>query len=82
MDTFNKGLSDATKDFRNVTYIDVRNTVRFNGVDQWYDEIHPNNDGFQQVAMKFIEVIDTICKEKLGAKSGVLQPATQASLSR
>ena len=69
MDTFNKGISEAAKDFKNVTYIDVRNTVRFNGVDQWYDEIHPNNDGFQQVAMKFMQVIDRICKEKFGAKT-------------
>jgi lysophospholipase L1-like esterase len=81
MDTFNQGISGVAKDFPNVTYIDVRNTVRFNGVDQWYDEIHPNNDGFQQVAMKFMEVIDRIYKEKIGAKSGQLEKVGLASAS-
>jgi len=69
MDTFNSGLQTVTKSLQNVSYIDVRNTVRFNGVDQWYDEIHPNNDGFQQVAMKFMAEIDNVYKRKFALKS-------------
>jgi hypothetical protein len=61
MDRFNKQLEEAAKDFPNVTYIDVRNTVRYNeseGEDQWYDEIHPNDKGSQQVALRFMQQID------------------------
>jgi lysophospholipase L1-like esterase len=67
MDTFNQKLSELSKSFENVTYIDVRKMVRFDekeGVDQWYDEIHPNNDGFQQIAMKFMQTIDGIVATK------------------
>ena len=63
MDTFNGKLKTVADAFENVTYVDVRNIVRFNvaeGVDQWYDEIHPNNEGFQQVAMKFLQTINEI----------------------
>lgn len=66
MDLFNNKISGLCSQFKNtVTYIDVRNIVRYNEkekVDQWYDEIHPDNDGFQQIAMKFIQNIDRIYK--------------------
>ena len=67
MDTFNQKLYESCKDLDNVTYIDLRKMVRFDendGVDQWYDEIHPNNDGFQQIAMKYIQIIDKIISEQ------------------
>jgi hypothetical protein len=60
MDTFNGKLSALAESFSNVTYIDLRNLIRYDEkekVDQWYDEIHPNNDGFQQLAMKYIQII-------------------------
>jgi hypothetical protein len=40
--------------YPNVVFVDVRDTVRD---DYWADEIHPNTDGFQQVALKFIDKI-------------------------
>jgi hypothetical protein len=67
MDEFNDRLKKACAPFMNVTYLNVRDIVRFSpdhGVDQWYDEIHPNNEGFQLVAMKFIQVIDALIGEK------------------
>lgn len=68
MDEFNKRLEATAVKFPNtVTYLDVRNIVRFNkqeNVDQWYDEIHPNNDGFQQIAQKFIQAIVKITGSK------------------
>lgn len=68
MDTFNELLKQVADEFAGqVYYLDVRNIVRCNeaeGVDQWYDEIHPNHDGFQQVAMKFIQQLDAIVKER------------------
>jgi hypothetical protein len=64
MDRFNEQLQAVVKDFPdNVSYVDVRGTIRYNEAekeDQWYDEIHPNDNGFQQVAMKFIQEIDRI----------------------
>ncbi len=65
MDTFNESLKMLAAAFDNVSYIDVRNLIRYNPaqqVDQWYDEIHPNNEGFQQVAMKFMQKIDEITR--------------------
>lgn len=64
MDRFNEQLQAVAAAFpNNVSYVDVRGTVRYNeaeGEDQWYDEIHPNDNGFQQVAMKFIQQIDKL----------------------
>ena len=71
MDTFNQSLCDLSKEFDNVTYINLRGTTRFDekeNVDQWYDEIHPNKDGFQQIAMKFMQAIDRIVQKKINQK--------------
>lgn len=60
MDEFNRRMKEVALEFDNVTYIDLRGTVRYNPVDredQWYDEIHPNDEGFQQIAMKFMQKI-------------------------
>ena len=60
MDAFNSSLKTVAEKYSNVTYLDVRGMVRYNPnnhVDQWYDEIHPNDEGFQQIAMKFMEKI-------------------------
>jgi lysophospholipase L1-like esterase len=60
MDEFNRRLKKVAVEFDNVTYIDLRGTVRYNPtdkVDQWYDEIHPNDEGFQQIAMKYMQKI-------------------------
>jgi len=67
MDTFNQKLQEVASKFRRARYLDVRNVVRYKpaqNVDQWYDEIHPNNDGFQQISLRFGECIDTIIKEQ------------------
>jgi N-acetyl-anhydromuramyl-L-alanine amidase AmpD len=78
MDTFNESLNRIAKGFDNVTYLDVRNMVRYNiadGVDQWYDEIHPNNEGFQQVAMKFMQKINELNFPKAIAPTLSAHPA-------
>lgn len=67
IDTFNERLSGIASCFSNVTYLDLRNTIRYNeqeDVDQWHDEIHPNNEGFQQIATMFINAIDKIHHSK------------------
>jgi hypothetical protein len=60
MDEFNRRMKEVALEFDNVTYIDLRGPVRYNPSDhedQWYDEIHPNDEGFQQIAMKFMQKI-------------------------
>ena len=54
---FNNRMKSVSAPFPAVSYINVLNTVRPN---QWYDEIHPNGDGFQQVAMKFMKRINEV----------------------
>jgi N-acetyl-anhydromuramyl-L-alanine amidase AmpD/lysophospholipase L1-like esterase len=54
---FNNRMKSVAASFPNVSYINALNTVRPN---QWYDEIHPNGDGFQQVAMKFMKRINEV----------------------
>ncbi|HEX6334288.1 MAG TPA: caspase family protein, partial [Flavisolibacter sp.] len=66
LDDFNQKLAAATAGFSNVSYLDVRNIVRYTpetGIDQWYDEIHPTNDGYQMVAMKFMQKIDALTRQ-------------------
>ncbi|CAN5269677.1 hypothetical protein BH09BAC4_BH09BAC4_44820 [soil metagenome] len=57
LDEFNSRMQRVASSFSNVSYINALNTVRPN---QWYDEIHPNSDGFQQVAMKFMKRINEV----------------------
>ncbi|RRA99874.1 caspase family protein [Larkinella rosea] len=58
LDEFNARIQAVAAGFtETVSYIDLRKTVR---PDQWYDEIHPNDDGFQQVAMKFMNRINEL----------------------
>lgn len=73
MDKFNTGLQQVARDFNNVTYIDLRNIVKYdpaNNQDQWYDEIHPDNNGFQQIAMRFMQTINEVCVRKKLIASG------------
>lgn len=57
MDEFNQRLMALAGAFPNVHYIDLRGTVNDN---QWYDEIHPNDDGYQKVSLKFLQKISDI----------------------
>lgn len=54
MDRFNIGLWRVARRMPQVTYIDCRNTV---GSGRWHDELHPTNEGYRAVAMKFSEEI-------------------------
>ncbi|MFN8349360.1 MAG: caspase family protein [Spirosomataceae bacterium] len=57
IDEFNTRVKDVAAEFPNVHYIDERKAVHD---DQWYDEIHPNKFGFQTVAGRFMEKINTL----------------------
>jgi lysophospholipase L1-like esterase len=51
IDLFNEGLRALAQGFPNVRYVDLRGVVQ---AGQWSDEIHPDSDGFQQVALRFL----------------------------
>jgi hypothetical protein len=75
MDEFNAQLSQVVQRFPDsVYYLDVRNTVLFKegDIDQWYDEIHPNIDGFQSIGLKFIQLIESLKKQAVTPKEAVL----------
>ncbi|MDV7143982.1 caspase family protein [Tropicimonas sp. TH_r6] len=50
MDRFNRGLWRMARRFRQVTYIDCRGVV---GDNRWFDELHPTNAGYADVAARF-----------------------------
>lgn len=57
MDKFNETLSGIAAAYPRVHYLDLRTTVRD---DQWFDEIHPTSDGFQDVALKYHALIQEL----------------------
>ncbi len=57
IDTFNTLLEDVTQKHANATYLDMRSLVNR---DEWYDEIHPNDEGFAKVAQKFLNAINQL----------------------
>jgi hypothetical protein len=63
MDQFNETLKGLVQDFPgSVYYLDLRGTVHYkeNEINQWYDEIHPNLDGFQLIGLKFMNLIEDL----------------------
>jgi hypothetical protein len=62
MDRFNQRLGELAAEFpKTVFYIDLRNTVK---TDQWEDEIHPTDEGYREVALKFLGRIEDYLKQK------------------
>ena len=56
MDEFNKRMEKLAGEFKgHVEYIDLREIVKD---DQWDDEIHPSDDGYREVSLKFIQRIE------------------------
>ncbi len=63
MDEFNQRMGTlAAKYPDQVHYLDLRGVVRD---DQWSDEIHPNADGFQDVAQHFVLKINELLKKQV-----------------
>jgi GDSL-like Lipase/Acylhydrolase family len=58
VDRFNHHLRDATLEVTGVDYVDVRGTVHD---DEWYDELHPDAEGFARVS----EVIGAVLRERV-----------------
>jgi hypothetical protein len=51
IDRFNESIASLAARHRNLVYVDARKAV---SETQWYDEIHPDSSGFQQVAICFL----------------------------
>lgn len=54
IDHANNALSVLAASFQNVHYVDCRGVV---GRERWFDELHPRNNGFEDVADQFRSVI-------------------------
>ena len=60
LDLFNEKLiAVVNKHKGRAFYIDVRGLTRDH---QWFDEIHPTNEGFASIADQFVEVIESVKK--------------------
>ena len=57
IDTFNERLMEVGSAFEQVTHVDLRGAVK---PYQWADEIHPDQEGYQNVALRFSAVIDQL----------------------
>ena len=58
IDGFNETLAKLANDYANqVYYLDLRGVV---GDNEWDDEIHPNDLGYQKVSLKFIKQITAL----------------------
>ncbi|HTN47106.1 MAG TPA: caspase family protein [Flavipsychrobacter sp.] len=61
VDQFNDRLAKVMAPYKkNIFFIDVRGLTPRNG---WYDEIHPKDDDFKNIADKFVAVIEGIKKK-------------------
>ena len=62
IDGFNELLAKLAAEYvHQVTYIDLRGIV---ADDEWYDEIHPNDVGFQKVSLRFIRKLAALLGQK------------------
>ncbi|WP_025740485.1 caspase family protein [Aquimarina pacifica] len=57
IDQFNALLEALTSQHKNATYLDLRSLVT---KEEWYDEIHPDDNGFAKVGAKFLEAINQL----------------------
>ncbi len=57
IDRFNGALGRLVQQFRRAELVDVRGVV---GRDRWYDELHPTDTGFQDVALRFEQAVDRL----------------------
>ena len=91
IDRFNEELSRLAKGFSHVTILDIRGTLTKKS---WYDELHPTDPGFAQIAALFKTAIEKVTvqpKDKAkpasgarakGAKPGKRKPTQPQSPAR
>ncbi len=67
IDLFNAALRRMADSMDHVSYVDCRNSVADH---QWYDELHPDNDGFKKVAAKILAKIDQVTQRQPRSQDG------------
>jgi hypothetical protein len=72
--TFIDAMNDMLKGLQNlyqgkVFYVDLRNTLLSH--DEWANELHPSNDGFEKLAAKIDEALQANMPQAAGAGGGV-----------
>jgi hypothetical protein len=63
MDDFNRRLRRLAKTMPNVTYIDCRGVV---GDHRWHDGLHPTDEGYGDVATRFLREIGALANARSG----------------
>jgi lysophospholipase L1-like esterase len=61
LDRFNEGLADLVADYPRVHYLDLRGVV---GADRWYDELHPTDAGYADVAARFADKVAELTSDQ------------------
>ncbi|MCP4406158.1 MAG: hypothetical protein GY807_00020 [Gammaproteobacteria bacterium] len=80
IDRFNRSLNNLAGEFTGSVFrADCLNAV---AVGQWHDELHPDNDGYDNVADRFRTVINSIAGQTEAALDGIapLCPGKEASI--
>ena len=57
IDLLNDQMQELASKFKNVHYLDLRNTVK---QDQWHDEMHPDEQAAVNIMQKFLEKINAL----------------------
>ena len=63
VDRFNEALAETARQFPHYRHIDLRGRVG-QGEASWFDELHPQNDGYSRAAEAFREELSTIAQER------------------
>ena len=80
MDHFNRRLRRLANTMPHVTYIDCRGTV---GDHRWHDGLHPIDEGYGDVAAKFLREINTLANARSGPPMIIGGPfGTASALTR
>lgn len=57
MDRMNQVIAEAASHFANVRYLNLRNLL---STEEWFNELHPNNQGFRKVSALFLDALRTM----------------------
>jgi SAM-dependent methyltransferase len=76
MDHFNRRLRRLVETMPHVTYIDCRGTV---GDHRWHDGLHPTDEGYGDVADKFLREISALANARSGPPTVISGPFGTAS---
>lgn len=74
IDRFNARLATLAGEFENVHHLDLRGVVGDSALNDWYDELHPNDRTFGLIADRFAAMIDQVATRSRGGKHTSASP--------